>query len=349
MASGDDFLWPPESFEDNADPALAQKIQHSMDIIFAQLRRLQSSAGSTPHDILSETHEDTVVATAVEGDIIRRHNGAWERLGVGGNGQVLEVIAGVPEWSSSAAGLLHNLLSVTHGDTTPASPVLGDLIVAQSVAAADVDAYWFNGEPYNEIPNVADAGDEQYWFNGLPATGLETAGSVTWQRKANSTTAGYVLTAGATGPDWQPAPSGGTGAAIYRSGDLSVSAATPTIIDLDTAIYNDSFWTSGSKLTIPAGAGGRYLIVAAATVDYGFVGDWFVYIYVNGTVKAKFMARPQTTVVGYFGHVQCVSIENLNAADYVELAVEWNYGGGHGPSYTLKGGLTNTFLKVAKL
>lgn len=350
MATGDDFLWPPESFEDNDDPALAQKLQHSMDIIFAQLRRLQSSAGgSTPHEILSDIHDDSLVETPVDGDLIRRNGGLWRRLGIGANGKALIVVAGLPEWSNDGSALLHKLLSAAHQDTTPADPVLGDLVIAQAVAAVDVDAYWFNGEPFNEIPNVADAGDEQYWFNGLPATGLETAGTVTWQRKANSTTTGYVLTAGATGPDWQPSATGGLGAAIYRASDLSVAYQTPTVITLDTSIFNDSFWTSGSRLTVPVGQGGRYAIVGATAVDYGFVGDWHTYVYVNGVQKARGFGRPQTTVVGYFGIVQCATIENLNAGDYVELAIEWTYGGSSGGSFTLKGGLTNTYLKMAKL
>jgi hypothetical protein len=353
--SEDDFLWPPETFEDNADPALAQKLQHSMDIIFAQLRRLQTSAAGSG-----------LPEPASNGDIIRRDAGEWVRLGIGIAGQALIVVSGLPEWSNDGhellidadnidqgvlptARYLHDVLSAPHQDSTPASAVLGDLIVAQSVAAADVDAYWLDGLPYDEVPNVSDAGDEAYWVDGLPAAGLETAGSVTWQRKPNSTTAGYVLTSGATGPDWQPIVSSSAGAAIYRSADLSVSAATQTVVDLDTSIFNDGFWTSGSRLTVPTGQGGRYAIVAAAAIDYGFVGDWHVYILVNGTIKARVHDNAFTSIVGTYGNVQCCSIENLNAGDYVELGVQWDYGGGHGPTFNMKGGLTNTFLKMVKL
>lgn len=364
--SEDDFLWPPETFEDNADPALAQKLQHTVDIIFAQLRRLQTAteSGGT-HDILSDTHEDTVVAAAVDGDLIRRDASKWERLGIGIAGQALISVLGLPEWSNDGHELLidadnidqgtlptsrylHDMLSVPHQDSTPASAVLGDMIVAQAAAAVDVDAYWEDGLPYPEIPNVTDGGDEVYWEDGLPATGLEISGQVKWQRKAVSPTAGYVWTAGATGPDWQPQTSTAVGAAIYRAADLSMAAATLTTVSLDTSIFNDSFWTAGSRLTVPVGQAGRYAIVAAAAIDYGFVGDFHVYIYVNGVARAHVHDNAFTSIVGATGNVQCCSIENLAAGDYVELVVSWDYGGGHGPTYTLKGGLTNTFLKMVK-
>lgn len=244
----------------------------------------------------------------------------------------------------------HNLLSSTHPDTTAASPTLGDIVVAQNAGAVDVQADWFDGQPYDYVPNANNNGEEKYWGDGLPGAGLVSTGAVTWARKANGT-AGYVLMAGATGPDWQPNTSSSQAAAIYRAADLAIAFGTPTTIPLDTTVFDDGFWSSGSptRLTVPSGQGGRYAIVAAAAIDYGFVGDWAVYIYVNGIAKAKVHDNAFTSVVGTYGNVQCCSIENLNAGDYVELAVEWNYGGGHGPSYTLKGGLVNTFLKMVKL
>lgn len=242
----------------------------------------------------------------------------------------------------------HNLLSSTHLDTTPASPQLGDLVLAQNAGAIDADAFWLDGLPFDCVPNANDAGAEAFWKDGLPDSGMVSTGAVTWARKANGT-AGYVLMAGATGPDWQPNTSSAVGAAVYRAADLSLSFGTPTIVDLDTSIFNDSFWTAGSRLTVPVGSGGKYAIVAGAAIDYGFVGDFAVYIYVNGVAKARVHDNAFTSIVGTYGNVQCCSLENLNAGDYVELAVEWNYGGGHGATYTVKGGLTNTFLKMVKL
>lgn len=99
--------------------------------------QLLKIVGGTPawdsdaHNILSARH-DATVASAVNGDIITRQAGAWARLAVGSNGQVLVVSGGAPAWGADA----HNLLSTRHGDTTAASPTNGDIIVAQAGAWA---------------------------------------------------------------------------------------------------------------------------------------------------------------------------------------------------------------------
>lgn len=365
--SEDDFLWPPESFEQNDDPALADKLQRSMDIIFAQLRRLQTAAdaaadsgGGSAHDILSTTHSDSTVAAAVNGDLLRRSAGAWERLGIGIAGQALIAVLGLPAWSNDGHSLLidasnidqgslpaarypHNLLSAPHSDSVAAAAVLGDLISAQGAAATDMDLYWLDGLPVDDLPSVLAAGTEVYWLDGLPSDSLETSGAVAWQRLPNSTTAGYVLTASAAGVDWQPALANAVGASVYRASSFSLSDRVATPVALSTVVTDDSsFWSSGtpSRLTIPAGKGGWYAIVGQASYLSLTGRKVFTRIYVNGTERASSGSDAKI--------VQAKALIKLTAADYVELYVyaEQNVAG---DLETVVGGSASTFLELVRV
>src|SRR6266542_1612407 len=260
-------------------PLTAQQVDgldRTIDDIYDELRRLTSGT----HKILSTTHDDTIVETPVDGDLIY-YSGSWRRLGIGSNGSFLQVVTGAPAWGVNGALLedlnatkitsgtldparlaasgvtagtygdathvaqvtvdakgrvtaavdvaisippaTHSFLSTTHPDTDPASPTLGDIVVAQNSGALDVGKYFIDGQPFDYLPNANDPGAEAFWLDGLPAVGLISSGSVKWARKANGTP-GYVLTAGATGPDWQPAAtSAGDYAFVYRASDVSVT------------------------------------------------------------------------------------------------------------------------------
>lgn len=370
--SEDDFLWPPESFEENEDPALAQKLQHTVDIIFAQLRRMQDAAdaaaasgGGSAHEILSATHSDATVAAAANGDLLVRAGGFWVRLPIGALGQALIQVLGVPTWSNdghallidasnidtgvlAAARFLHDLLSAAHQDTIPATAVLGDMVVAQAAVGADVDAHWLDGLPYDEIPNVLDGGDEVYWQDGLPAVGLEVSGEVRWQRKANSVTAGYVWTAGATGPDWQPSATAGALAQVYRASNLSITPfAAPTLLPLETVVVDASgFWASGAptRFTVPNGLAGKYVVVAQISWNVTFVGNGWVAIFKNGVNVAE-SVLPGGAAVATRAPLQAVYVAQLAVGDYLEMSVYLEAGG----AIQVLGGAAKTFLQLLKV
>lgn len=371
--SEDDFLWPPENFEANDDPALAQKLQHTVDIIFAQFRRLQdevaaagSGGGSGPHDMLSVTHSDSLPAVPADGDLLIRSGGAWRRLPIGTPGQALIDVLGLPAWSNDGHGLLidagnldagliptarylHDLLSAAHRDTTPAAPVLGDMVLAQGASGADIEAYWLDGQPLDYLPDTFDGG-EAYWLDGLPAAALETTSAVAWARKANGAL-GYVWTSGATGPDWQPSSSGSSlGAAVYRASDFSLADRTPTKVILSTVVFDDgAFWSSGdpTRLTIPVGAGGAYVISGLGSWDSGQPGPHYARIYVNNIERASSMGDTNAPVP-YLEPASVSTVLKLNAGDYVELVLE-HAANVVGTAYTVKGGTTRTFLQLGRL
>jgi len=56
----------------------------------------------------------------------------WIRKVKGTDGQFLKLTGGLPTWADPPAGADHNLLSTTHPDTLPASPVRGDLLLGNS-------------------------------------------------------------------------------------------------------------------------------------------------------------------------------------------------------------------------
>lgn len=360
--SEDDFLWPPETFESNDDPALASKLQHAMDIIFAQLRRLRdavdaadTSGGGAAHAILSATHSDVTVAAAANGDLLVRSGGAWVRLPAGSAGQALIVVGTAPTWSNDGSALTgvpvaaHDLLSATHADTTAAAAVLGDMIVAQQAGAADLDAYWLDGLPFDDIPNVLNAGDEVYWIDGLPADGLEASDEVRWRRKGNSTTAGYVWTAGATGPDWQPSAAGGAFVQVYRASDFSLPVSTQTNVALEVVVADAlGFWAAGSptRFTVPSGQAGKYVVSGQASIDCTptFPGNFWVAIYKNSVIVAE-CALAAAAQIGTRAPMQVTCIADLVAGDFIEMSVYME----NSAARNVKGGAAKTFLQLLRV
>lgn len=306
MATGDDFLWPPETFEDNQDPNLAQKLQATVDIIFAELRRLQSSAVSI-------------------------------------DGHTLLIDAGnIDQGILAAARYPHNLLSTPHTDTTPASPALGDLVVAQRSAALDVDRCYLDGLPYDSLPNSNDAGAEAFWLDGVPADGLASTSLVTWQRKGNGAP-GSVLTAGASGPDWQPAAGTALGVSVYRATDLVILDRIHTVIPLSTVIADDgAFWSAGlpTRLTVPAGQAGWYAVVGQIATLAATGRRMYTEIYVNGTLRAR--------CGGDFVTVQAAVVIKLAVGDYVELYGYTDQDVPYAYTETALGGAASTLISMVR-
>ncbi len=239
----------------------------------------------------------------------------------------------------------HSLLSTTHPDTEPASPTLGDLVVAQNSGALDVGKYFIDGQPFDYLPNANNPGAEAFWFDGLPAVGLISSGAVKWARKANGTP-GYVLTAGATGPDWQPAASGaGDYAFVYRASDVSVTDLVQTEISLETVVSDAAgFWSGGSptRFTVPSGKAGKYVVVAQASSEVPLNGTLYVSIKKNGTIVAE---HSQATNAQR-GPAQCNYLGELAAGDYVEMSVLFNTSSA---SKLIKGGQTSSFLQLLRV
>jgi hypothetical protein len=90
----------------------------------------QPGGGGGPHDILSITHSDSNPDAVVQGDlVIGNATPNWDRLPIGGVGEVLTSDGTDPSWQVPAPGAVHDILSATHGDATIDGVIRGDVIV----------------------------------------------------------------------------------------------------------------------------------------------------------------------------------------------------------------------------
>lgn len=162
--------------------------------------------------------------------------------------------------------------------------------------------------------------------------------------KADSTTA--------TGLAWGT-DSGATfvGAMAVASALQSINNATLTAIALagtdqfDTdSIHNPS--SNNTRMTIPSGQGGYYLVNAACPMeDIGTSGNVRLAITVNGSGNIKFsgFSGANDGVVG-----NTVSgIVNVSAGDYIEMWIYQNGGSTINTAYD--GGNTHIFLTISKV
>ena len=142
-----------------------------------------------------------------------------------------------------------------------------------------------------------------------------------------------VLTVSGGIPAWAaPSAPSFVGCNIYRTtGNQTISDSTATAIDFnaesfDTDTFHDNV-TNPSRVTIPAGKGGKYLFTAWAN----FVGNGTGYrnmdLFINGTtLTGSSSGGWKPDAVGYtMGNIAVIL--NLVATDYVEVFVTQTSGG----------------------
>lgn len=289
-------------------------------------------------------------ASSVDGEIVLFDGVTGKLIKAAAGTGIVTAVAGVYTVVSTVPADPHDLLSATHPDTIPASPVLGDIIVAIGSDAVEVGGFWFEGLPIDSLPTDAPVGEQAFWFDGLPIGPLLGAGTPKWARKATGS-AGDVLTAdGAGGVSWQPSGGGGaTGATVARTTNLSVAIDTSTPVPLDAVEFDSSsFWSAGAptRLTVPAGKGGTYLAIGQVSWNNGgATRNFSSRILVNGTERAAMtMLSSNTTAI--YNPQQVSRALVLNVGDYVELAAYFAEVGG---PFDVVGGTNRTFLQLVKV
>jgi hypothetical protein len=76
-----------------------------------------STAASTPHDLLSVQHSDSIISIPAQGDVLYYNGAGWTKLAAGASGQYLETrgASANPRWSSVAS---HDLVTLTNSPAT---------------------------------------------------------------------------------------------------------------------------------------------------------------------------------------------------------------------------------------
>jgi hypothetical protein len=159
-------------------------------------------------------------------------------------------------------------------------------------------------------------------------------GSGTYDNLPIGTTA-QVLTADTTVSPYKvkwatPSAASFVGASVYKTASQTINNSTETALtfnaeDYDTDAFHDNS-TNNTRMTIPTGKGGRYLVTATSAFFNNATGQRTAYIYKNGSTLLN-----TAQVAGVSGTIDAFVttsyVVNVSAADYLEIKVFQNSGG----------------------
>ena len=131
-------------------------------------------------------------------------------------------------------------------------------------------------------------------------------------------------------PDEIDVPSGSyQGVRLYHSGLQSIPNAAYAMLAFDSESFdNNNFHdtvTNNSRITIPAGKGGNYLIIGKYSSQPSGTGQRISGIYKNGNTILTTVVYSPTSGADY-AVPTAVTIENLAAGNYIEVRVYQNSG-----------------------
>ncbi len=242
-----------------------------------------------PHNVLSATHADAVVAALVPGDILYVDlAGDLNRLPIGAVGDVLTLGAALPGW----AAVLWEVDNNYRGGNPSLEPIAAQAGVP--VMAFDVTGTWYNTFTHNGVDNIHDSnlGHHQFFTTGaLNAVQAFAPGQVPGGASTHHTDIGHDDIQGrveTTFGDLQAiAPVGDD---FYTMNDFGVGTNAPTE---RTEIVGDDVIVCLNDNT-PAGALSR-IMFTFGHAPTAFIPDWYAglfgdqfYIYADDGVGLVF-------------------------------------------------------------
>lgn len=120
------------------------------------------------------------------------------------------------------------------------------------------------------------------------------------------------------------------GVKAYHSVDVIVANNTTVQPALNSELFDTdgyhSLTVNNSRLTVPAGLGGKYSIIAQATFEGNATGTRILWITLNGvTIIARHLGLASAAIAA---HMETTTIYELAAGDYVEMNVFQDSGAG---------------------
>lgn len=141
---------------------------------------------------------------------------------------------------------------------------------------------------------------------------------------------GQVVTVAGGVPTWATPSSTPTfvGCSLYNSTTLSFANNTETIITYDSEYFDTHGFhesvTNPSRITIPTGYGGKYLISAANRWVQNSNGSRNMNLYVNNNSVVDMMNLPGNSVT--LSYCFRSLIYTLNAGDFIQIRASQNTG-----------------------
>ncbi len=215
--------------------------------------------------------------------------------------------------------------------------------VLSKASNTDLDFTWTAGGDITEVQagvgiSVASGTGPIPVITNTSTDLITTAGDLLYGTAADTVarlgigTAGQVLkvNSGATAPEWGAAPAPALlGCVVKRSTDLTLSNGSWAIVDFDQENYDtDGFHSTSvntSRITIPAGKGGKYEIFSNCNFQANATGSRNFGLLKNGTeIFRSYGARSES---GNAMGMSIYTVEILAAADYLEVRQYQDSGG----------------------
>ena len=116
------------------------------------------------------------------------------------------------------------------------------------------------------------------------------------------------------------------GARVYHDANQSTADNTDVVLAFNSERYDtDAFHdtvTNNSRLTVPSGQGGKYLISGHVTWDTNDTGSRYLKVLLNGATTIASQQAPADN----FNRMSITTIYELSATDYIQLQSYQNSG-----------------------